>query len=131
VEEWKNKVAKLLPLMFNNEKKVVASFTIAVYMNTMLNKSKNENDLRIFAEVLEMCREFATQNKLNGLLKTCLQWNNEGVNKYYELTKSNQDLIKEIREEVSEIACAMIKMGIVDIEDSKSLILQQRKINVR
>ena len=74
-------VINALPLMLSQETKGKASVTIASYMNGMLRSIKSEEELKVFAETLQSCKTFAAQNGLNGLSRTCIEWNHEGIQK--------------------------------------------------
>lgn len=138
MEEYKNIVMEALPMMLNPETKGRASVTIAQYMNAMLRKVQKENDLLIFAQVLQQCKDFSQQNNLGGLNRTCSQWNHEGIIKLQSLRGKNDSQIQQnynvtaqqLVQKLQEIANLINKTGIVDTTELEYASQQLSQIEI-
>lgn len=114
-------VINALPLMLSQETKGKASVTIASYMNAMLRSIKTEEDIRIFAETLQSCKIFATQNGLNGLSRTCIEWNHEGIQKLNSIRgvkqqESTQQLAIQIVQKLSQLQDIINQVSNIDTD---------------
>lgn len=107
--EYKENVINALPKMLTQETKGKASVTISSYMNAMLRIISSEGDLKVFAETLQCCKNFAVQNGLNGLLKACIQWNHEGILKLNSIRGIKQTAQTQQNENVQQVAVQIVQ----------------------
>lgn len=128
MQEYANDVIKALPLMLNAETKEKGIVTVVCNMEDMLTKVKNEEDLRIFAQVLEQCKKFAAENNLNGLSKVCSEWNYRGVLKLKQIrdlnnqqstNNGNLEVVRRIQQFLSQTRVEINKTGMIDTDDFK------------
>ena len=126
MQEYANVVINALPLMLNVETKGKGAVTIASYMNAILRKVKTEEDLLIFAQVLEQCKEFSAKNNLGGLNRTCSEWNHEGIlklnqirglNNQQSMNNGNLEAVQRMQQFLSQTRAKINKTGTIDADD--------------
>lgn len=121
MKQYSEIVINALPLMLSQETKGKVAVTIASYMNGMLRSIKTEEDIRIFAETLQSCKIFAAQNGLNGLTRTCIEWNHEGIQKLDSIRgvkqqESAQKLANQIVQKLSQLQGIINQVSNIDTD---------------
>ena len=109
--------------MLNAETKGKGDVTIASYMNAIIRKAKTEDDLLIFAQVLEQCKEFSSKNNLGGLNRTWSEWNHEGILKLRQIrgldnqqtiNNGNAEVVQKMQQFLSKTRATINKTGTID-----------------
>lgn len=90
-QSYSNIIKERLPMFLDEKTKAYARMFIEGAMKSLLEKVNNIQTLQIYANTLNMCREFATQNQLEVLQNLCIIWNRKGIEKFNAIKSQNNN----------------------------------------
>lgn len=83
-------IVERLKMFLDEKTKSYAKIYLEISMNNILEESTSYEDFKIFANTIDICKEFAKKNNISELLNYCTLWNKMGVEKYKTLNNSKQ-----------------------------------------
>ena len=83
-------IVERLKMFLDEKTKSYAKIYLEISMNNILEESTSYEDFKIFANTIDICKEFAKKNNISELLNYCTLWNKMGVEKYKTLNNSKR-----------------------------------------
>ena len=130
MQEYANVVIDALPLMLNAETKAKGAVKVSSYMSALLREVKTEDDLYLFAKVLDKCKKFASENNLGGLKRMCDEWNREGLfilkqfqdlnNEQSNNNDNNMNVVQGVQQLLSQTREIISKTGMIYVDDYRT-----------